>query len=142
MAPTGRIAPGSPRPASLEMPSGQGGGAGLPESPNLPAPLRAGATALALAREHDDGVPRQQVKPPKSVNMAMMKSGQILYCCLSSLISWPRIRLCTQLGEFEMILLAVRSCMIFISLSSISRISGYWFARHCEMLIRLKWFGL
>ncbi len=56
-APTGRIAPGSPRPASLEIPSGQEGGAGLPESPNLPAPLRAGATVLALAREHDDGVP-------------------------------------------------------------------------------------
>jgi len=57
------------------MPSGQQGGAGLPESPNLPAPLRAGATGLALAREHDDGVPGEQVKPLKSVNKAMMKSG-------------------------------------------------------------------
>ena len=139
-APTGRIAPGSPRP--LDMPSGQQGCAGLPQSPNLPAPLRAGATALALAREHEDGVPRLQVKPPKSTNMAVIKDGQILACCLNLLILWLRIRLCAQLGELEIILLAVHSCVIFISLSTINRISGYWFARRCEKLIRLEWFGI
>jgi hypothetical protein len=42
------------------------------------------------------------------------------------------------LGELEIILLAVHSSMIFISPSSISRISGYWFAERCEMLIRLE----
>jgi hypothetical protein len=120
------------------MPSGQQGGAGLLESPNLPAPLRAGATALALAREHDDGVTGEQVKPPKSVKMAMMKSGQIFAYCLSLLISWLRIRLCAELGEFEMILLSVHSCMIFISLPSIGRISKSWFARRCEKLIRIE----
>ena len=123
------------------MPSGQQGGAGLPESPNhLPAPLRAGSTALALAREHDDSVPGEQANPPKSVNMAMIKSGQIFDYCLTLLISWLRIRPCGELGEFEMILLSVHSCMIFISLPSIGRISRSWFARRCEKLIHIKWF--
>jgi hypothetical protein len=74
--------------------------------------------------------------------MAMMKSGQILARCLTWLSLWPRIKLCAQLGEFEVILLAVYSCIISISLSSISRISDSWFARRCEMLIRLERFGL
>jgi hypothetical protein len=74
--------------------------------------------------------------------MAMMKSGQILARCLSWLSLWPRIKLCAQLVELEIILLAVYSCMIFISLSSISRISDSWFAWRCEILIRLEWFGL
>jgi hypothetical protein len=72
--------------------------------------------------------------------MEMMKSGQIFDYCLTLLVSWLRIRPCGELGEFEMILLSVHSCMIFISLPSIGRISRSWFARRCEKLIQIEWF--